>query len=101
VVAIACAVALASCGRDEQVPGAPEPTLGGLPASQFFIQHDEFIWIDEPAVVPADQATFLREDDEVFGIVVQQHARAYPVPMLAYHHVVNDVIEGIPVAVTY
>jgi membrane protease YdiL (CAAX protease family) len=28
-------------------------------------------------------------------------ARAYPIREMAYHHVVNDVVAGIPVAVTY
>jgi hypothetical protein len=28
-------------------------------------------------------------------------ARAYPVRTLAYHHIVNDVLGGVPIAVTY
>ena len=47
------------------------------------------------------QALWLRPDDEVFGVVVGDQARAYPITMIAYHHVVNDVIQGIPIAVTY
>jgi Protein of unknown function (DUF3179) len=28
-------------------------------------------------------------------------ARAYPIRTLAYHHIVNDVVGGVPIAVTY
>jgi len=28
-------------------------------------------------------------------------ARAYPIREMAYHHVLNDVVAGVPVAVTY
>lgn len=78
-----------------------EPRLGPYPRSQFYIQRDLFVAADQPRCVPAAEARFLRESDEVFGLVIQAKARAYAVTMLSYHHVVNDVIEGIPVAVTY
>jgi len=28
-------------------------------------------------------------------------ARAYPIREIAYHHIVNDVVNGVPVCVTY
>jgi hypothetical protein len=28
-------------------------------------------------------------------------ARAYPISQMAYHHVLNDVVNGVPIAVTY
>jgi hypothetical protein len=52
-------------------------------------------------MVSADEATFLQEDDEVFGLVAFGQARAYPVRALCYHHVINDLIKGTPVAVMY
>jgi len=88
----------------EDAPSAPaeaEPTLGRFPLSQFFLEHDRFLPATDPRTVPADQAIWLRDDDEVFGLVIRGQARAYPIPMIAYHHVVNDVIRGIPVAITY
>jgi hypothetical protein len=75
--------------------------IGRFPASQFHMEHDRFLAATDPETVPAAAATYLKDDDEVFGIVLAGQARAYPVYMLAYHHVVNDVIRGIPVAVTY
>jgi len=74
------------------------PVLG---AEAFFGERDRFLPVTDPGTVPAAEAGWLVPDDEVFGVVVRGHARAYPIPMIAYHHVVNDVIEGVPVAVTY
>jgi hypothetical protein len=100
---------LAACGRESPDGGAaahrgetgPEPRLGPYPRSQFYLEHDLFLAADEPAVVPADRVDFLRPSDDVVGVIVGGRARAYAVTMLSYHHVVNDVIAGIPVAVTY
>jgi hypothetical protein len=75
--------------------------LGPYPLSQFYIEHDRFLAATDPRTVFAEEATWLQADDEVFGIVIEGQARAYPVPMISYHHVVNDVLRGIPVAITY
>ena len=82
-------------------PAEEEATLGGLPLSQFYLEHDRFLPATDPEVVTAEEVSFLEEYDEVFGVVVEGHARAYPITMISYNHVVNDVIEGIPIAVTY
>lgn len=84
-----------------RAPRPDEPRLGPYPRSQFYIEHDLFIAADDPRVVSAGEAGFLAPEDEVVGLIVGGTARAYAVTMLSYHHVVNDVIEGIPVAVTY
>ena len=39
--------------------------------------------------------------DRVIGLVVGDTARAYPVRSLNWHELVNDVVGGIPVAITY
>ena len=87
-------------------PPAPSPytspdKIGRFPRSQFFIEHERFLAADEPQTIPAEEATFLRDDDEVLGFVLGGHPRAYPVTMLSYHHVVNDVLGDVPVAVFY
>lgn len=57
--------------------------------------------IDQPRFVPAREADFLADEDIVMALVVDGEARAYPVSILNYHEIVNDVIAGRPVAVTY
>ncbi|MBW3583219.1 MAG: DUF3179 domain-containing protein [Euryarchaeota archaeon] len=39
--------------------------------------------------------------DDVLGVVLNGDARAYPVRMLDRHEIVNDIIGGVPVAVTW
>jgi membrane protease YdiL (CAAX protease family) len=43
----------------------------------------------------------LDSGEMVLAIRFAGDARAYPIREMAYHHVVNDVVAGIPVAVTY
>jgi hypothetical protein len=89
------ALLAAACAQE------PGPRFGRFSPEQFFIEHDRFLPATDPATLPAREAEYLLQQDEVFGVVVKGRARAYPVTMISYHHVVNDVIEGIPIAVTY
>jgi hypothetical protein len=57
--------------------------------------------IQSPWFVPPDKADFLQDADEVFGVELGGHAHAYPIHLLAFHHVVNDVLGGVPLLVTY
>lgn len=41
------------------------------------------------------------DDDLVLGIEIDGDARAYSVPLLSRHEIVNDVVGGKPVAVTW
>jgi hypothetical protein len=49
----------------------------------------------------AAAAAFVDPGDLVLAIQVQGDAAAYPVRQVAFHHVVEDVVGGTPVAVTY
>lgn len=79
----------------------PEPVELRFRENRFFRQPDLFLAADDPRTVDADNADFLRPTDEVLGLLVSGHARAYPVRMLCYHHVVNDRIADRPITVTY
>lgn len=57
--------------------------------------------IDRPRFVPADSADFLADSDLVLALEMDGEARAYPVLILNYHEIVNDVIGGRPIAITY
>jgi hypothetical protein len=83
------------------VPAAPKSTPRTYDASEFYSGRDRFPSALDPGSVPAGEAAWMQPRDEVIGVVVEGHARAYPTPMIGYHHVVNDTIEGTPVLVTY
>jgi hypothetical protein len=55
---------------------------------------------DAPAFESADKAQVNR-DDMVLAVLLGGHARAYPILTMGYHHIVNDTVEGVPIAVTY
>ncbi len=55
---------------------------------------------DSPAFASAD-AVKVDPDDKVLAVKVGQDARAYPIRTMGYHHIVNDVVGGVPIAVTY
>jgi len=50
---------------------------------------------------PAAQADWVAAGDPVLAVALGGEARAYPVRQLAYHHVVNDVVGGVPIVATY
>lgn len=74
-------------------------------ASAWFARQNHFEWmfkpLDRPGYVRAPTADFVRPDDMVIGVVLNGEAVAYPVNQLAYHHVVNDEVGGVPIVATY
>jgi hypothetical protein len=56
--------------------------------------------IDTPQSTAAKDAK-LDQDDMVLAIRVAEHARAYPIRMMGYHHIVNDRLGVTPVVATY
>ncbi|MDH3474539.1 MAG: DUF3179 domain-containing protein [Rhodospirillales bacterium] len=57
--------------------------------------------IDDPAFEPVGETTDLGPKEPVIGLVIAGDARAYPLRVLTWHEIVNDVVGGVPVAVTY
>ena len=55
----------------------------------------------EPAYGVAEDLPWLNDTDLVIGYSAGDDAYAYPVNVLDFHEIVNDVIEGVPVLVTY
>ena len=49
---------------------------------------------DNPAVTSAAEATWLEDDDIVFGVVVNGEARAYPRQIMEVREMVNDTLGG-------
>jgi hypothetical protein len=73
---------------DELLSGGP--SKDGIPA------------IDKPQFVGVAQAAdFLAAREPVILVEVGGDARAYPVQILIWHEIVNDLVGGVPLAVTY
>ncbi|MFT4947740.1 MAG: hypothetical protein ACI8TL_001989, partial [Natronomonas sp.] len=64
---------------------------------QSVLPKDAIPSIDDPSF---GQEFFGDPDDEVI-VVDGDPPRAYPVRVLSYHEIVNDVVDGRPVAVTW
>lgn len=43
----------------------------------------------------------MKDDEQVIGLSINGESRAYPLNVLSRHEVVNDVVGGTPVAVTF
>ncbi len=65
------------------------PAKDGIPA------------ILDPRFIPAAEATWLNDPDELIGVVEGGVAKAYPLRILTWHEVVNDTIGEKSIAVTY
>ena len=57
--------------------------------------------IDDPVFATAENAHFMSDSDTVIGLEISGETRAYPLFILVWHEIVNDVVGGIPVSVTY
>lgn len=64
-------------------------TVDGIPA------------LDQAAMVPAGQAEYLEPEEPVFGISINGDHRAYPLRILDWHEMANDVVGGVPVSLAY
>jgi hypothetical protein len=63
-----------------------------------------FEWMFHPVDSPrfeAESASKLDKGEMVMTLRFGSDVRAYPIREMAYHHVLNDVVAGIPVVVTY
>jgi hypothetical protein len=67
----------------------------------FCLPPDTIRAIDEPRFARASEADFLSLNEPVLVVRVGGEARAYPVRILVWHEIVNDTVNGIPVAVTF
>ncbi len=81
------------------------------PALTYDIRVEEITWggvrldgipaLDNPAQLRPEQATYIQDTDLVFGVNINGDARAYPLRILNWHEMFNDVIGGVPVSLAY
>jgi hypothetical protein len=85
------------------------PVLGAEtpdPDSQFqmvtLLGFDAISAILDPEFVTVDIADqWMEPGEQVLGLSINGEHRAYSVPLLSRHEIVNDVVGGVPVAVTW
>jgi hypothetical protein len=77
------------------------PLLG----STWFARQNHFEWMFNPLANPAyaktSEAGFVADADIVMTVDSNGEAAAYPVRLMAYHHLVQDVVGGTPIVATY
>jgi len=57
--------------------------------------------IDKPKFVSLADVDYLKADDRVLGLVINNEARAYPIAILNWHEIVNDEFAGQSVVISY
>ena len=73
-------------------------------ASAVMVRQNYFEWMFHPIAaagfVSAGDA-HLGDKEMVMAVRIAGEARAYPIVQMAYHHILNDTVAGVPIAVTY
>jgi hypothetical protein len=57
--------------------------------------------IDQPQFQPAGEVDWLEDVEPVIALELEGEARAYPLQILMWHEIANDVVGSTPVAVTF
>ena len=65
------------------------------------VRKDGIPALTNPRHVPARAATYLTPDELVLGLVVRGEARAYPLRIMDWHEMANDVVGGVPISLAY
>jgi hypothetical protein len=63
-----------------------------------------FEWMFHPIAGPGfetEAQSKLDASEMIMAVRLGGDARAYPISEMAYHHILNDVVNGVPIAVTY
>jgi len=76
-----------------------------LLAATWVARQNHFEWMFHPlpnaAYAKVSEANFVANDDMLLAIENNGEAAAYPIRLMAYHHVVQDVVGGKPIVATY
>lgn len=80
--------------RDRMRIRLEEITWGG-------VKKDGIPSLDGPKMIPGRDADYLLGSDFVFGVTINGDTRAYPLRIMGWHEMFNDVIGGVPLALAY
>ena len=77
------------------------PVLGAT----WLARQNHFEWmfnpLPNPAYAKSSDASFVNDDDRVLAVSIGNESVAYPVRIMAYHHLVGDTVGGTPIVATY
>ena len=112
-------VLLVGCGGDDSEPvssagnqgtgntGGKNPvdlSIWSIPKNEVFDGgpgKDGIPALENPAMITANEATYLAENDLVVGVKMGNDVRAYPHPILDWHEIINDKVGTTDLAVIY
>jgi hypothetical protein len=103
LVALLAGIALwTRVSRWWRVPVVLGLILAGFGATMARINYFEWMFhhLSTPGFESASTSK-LAPVEMVMAVRFGDDARAYPIVEMAYHHIVNDVVGGVPIAVTY
>jgi len=106
VCAIACLVLIAVLWRGSNRWRRALLVVAAIPVllSAVMSRLNYFEWMFHPvdtAKFEAESSSKLASDEMILAVRYGSDARAYPIREMAYHHILNDVVGGVPIAVTY
>ena len=71
----------------------------------WFAQQNHFEWMFNPLTssdfAKASEVDYVKDDEMVLAVKINGDAVAYPVSLMAYHHIAQDVVGGTPITATY
>ncbi len=89
-------------------PGFADFLQDGFPSR---IRVEEILWggvgidgippLEHAPMIPGSEADYLLDNEPVFGVVVNDDARAYPLRIVDNHEMANDTIGGVPMSLAY
>jgi len=75
------------------------------------IRVEEIVWggvplngipsLEKPETASADKASYLQPNELVFGLEMDGESRAYPLRILSWHEMTNDVLAGNPITLSF
>ena len=75
------------------------------------LRPEEIVWggvvvdgipaLDQAEMVDPAEVAYLTPEEPVFGLVINGDARAYPLRIMDWHEMANDVVGGVPVSIAY
>jgi len=71
----------------------------------WFARQNHFEWMFNPLTIAKfariSETDFIKDDEMVLAVKINDDAVAFPVRQMAYHHVAQDVVGGTPITATY